>query len=300
MAIQDLVPARPYIMDKNLGRALDLDHQDLTQTNAEGKPVPALSQEQKYLFDTRGWLLIPGVLSADEAAEMREFGLRLQHNPQSIPEHERNALGGPLQKLADHPQVVSFMNEFVAHPALSSQECYGFRQESCHLFYRTQGQGKFGPHNGSGMLRFPGDSHTYHCIPGKANSGLTRVVWELNPVEKGLGGTLFVTGSHKAVYTAPEAILDPSSSVWETYSCPAGSLLFFTEALTHSATAWTNPNNDRVAIFSCYNTVNSKWHNWNPPAELIASMPPKRQTLYRPVHAQDNVIWGGLPALGSR
>jgi hypothetical protein len=290
VTIKTRISARPYIMDKNLGSALDLDALDLPKTNADGKPVTELTQEQKYLFDMRGWLLIPGVLNADEVEEMREFCLRLKFRPESIPEHERNTLGGPLQRLADHPAVVGFMNEFVAHPALSGQECYGFRQESCHLFYRTQGEGKFGPHNGSGLLRFPGDSHTYHCIPGKANSGLTRVVWELNPVEKGAGGTLLVTGSHKAVYTAPDAINDPDADIWETYGCPAGSLLFFTEALTHSATTWTNAKNDRVAIFSCYNTVNSKWHNWNPPAELIATMPPKRQTLYRPVHAQDNLL----------
>jgi hypothetical protein len=289
MSNRNLHTARPYIMDKNMGAALEIDDYNPPTTNADGRPVIELTQAQKYMFDTRGWLLIPSVLSADEVEEMREFCLRLKFHSDSIPPHERNALGGPLQKLADHPQVVGFMNEFVAHPALSSPECYGFRQESCHLFYRTQGDGKFDPHNGNGMLRFPGDSHTYHCIPGKANSGLTRVVWEFNPVEHGKGGTLFITGSHKAVYTAPEAVKDPNSFLWETYGCPAGSLLFFTEALTHSATVWSNPH-DRVAIFTCYNTVNSKWHNWNPPAELIATMPPKRQTLYRPVHAQDNLI----------
>lgn len=283
---------RPYIMDKNMGAAVNLDAVEMPTVNGDGLPVIELTQEQKYLFDLRGWLLIPGVLSADEVAEMREYCLRLKFQPESLPGSQRNTLGGPLQRLADHPRIVGFMNEFVAYPGLSNRDCYGFRQESCHLFHRTVGEGKFAPHNGSGMLRFPGDSHTYSCIPGKANAGLTRVVWELNPVEKGTGGTLFVSGTHKGVYAAPDSVRDPSSPIWETYGCPAGSLLFFTEALTHSATAWTNAKNDRVAIFSCYNTVNSKWHNWNPPAELLATMPSKRQTLYRPVYAQDNLIGG--------
>jgi hypothetical protein len=292
MPVKEQTITRPYIMDKNMGAAVDLDAVEMPTTNADGKPVIELTQEQKYLFDLHGWLLIPGVLKADEVEEMREFCLRLKFKPESLPEHERNTLGGPLQRLADHPLVVGFMNEFVAYPGLSNRHCYGFRQESCHLFYRTVGEGKFGPHNGSGLLRFPGDSHTYHCIPGKANAGLTRVVWELNPVEKGTGGTLLISGTHKGVYAAPESVQDPQSPIWETYGCPAGSLLFFTEALTHSATTWTNTQNDRVAIFSCYNTVNSKWHHWNPPAELMATMPPKRQTLYRPVHAQDNLVGG--------
>ena len=282
--------AKPFIIDKNLGSNLDLDSADLTQTNADGKPVVELTQEQKYIFDARGWLLIPGVLTDDEVEEIRDFCLRLRLSPDSIPAHEQSGLGGPLQKLTDHPIVVGFMNEFVAHPALASQECYGFRMESCSLFYRSVGDGKFNPHNGNGMLRFPGDCHLYRCIPGKAHSGLTRVVWELNPVRKGKGGTLFVTASHKAVYTAPEAIHNPGSSLWETYACPAGSLLFFTEALTHSTSPWTNTENDRIAIFSCYNTVSSKWHDWNPHPDLLAAMPPKRQTLFRPVHTANNLV----------
>ena len=187
MALKEINHAKPFIIDKNLGSCLDLASQDFPQTNTDGRPVIELTQEQKYAFDMRGWLLIPGVLTDDEIEETREFCLRLRHDPESIPEHERSTLGGPMQKLADHPLVVGFMNEFVAHPALSSQECYGFRMESCSLVYRAFGDGQFGPHNGNGMLRFPGDSHLYRCIPGKAYSGLSRVVWELKPCAKGKG-----------------------------------------------------------------------------------------------------------------
>ncbi|MCZ6676457.1 MAG: phytanoyl-CoA dioxygenase family protein [Candidatus Poribacteria bacterium] len=292
MALKQINYGEPFIIDKNLGSRLDLDAMDLTQTNADGKPVIELTQEQKYLFDTRGWLVIPGVLTDDETEEMREFCYRLKREPESIPEHKRSPLGGPLQKLTDHPIVVGFMNEFVAHPPLASQDCYGFRMESCAMFLRSVGDGAFGPHNGNGMLRFPGDTHLYRCIPGKAYSGLTRVAWELNPVEKGDGGTLFITASHKSVYAAPESVQDPNSPIWETYSCPAGSVLFFTEAITHSGQPWTNGERARVAIFSCYNTVSSKWHDWDPDPQLLKSMPPKRQTLFRPVHTANNLVAG--------
>ena len=33
---------RPYIMDKNLGNAVDLDKIDLPKTNADGEPVVAI------------------------------------------------------------------------------------------------------------------------------------------------------------------------------------------------------------------------------------------------------------------
>ena len=44
----------------------------------------------------------------------------------------------------------------------------------------------------------PGATHTYHVIPGKAHAGLARAVWELNPVGKTDGGTMFISGSHSA------------------------------------------------------------------------------------------------------
>ena len=281
----------PYIFGHSLGQQLDMDAQEFPGFNADGLPVVNLTQEQKYLFDMRGWLLIPGVLSEDETAEMRDFCLRLHHDPDSLPEHERSPLGGPMQRLADHPVVVGFMNEFVAFPPLSRQNCYGFRMESCSLFYRKAGDGQFGPHNGSGYFRLPGDTHFYHCIPGKAHAGLTRAVWELNPVREG-DGTLLVSGSHKAAYAAPDSIHDQHSPIWQGYTCPAGSVLIFTESLTHSARPWTNRAHDRVAVFSCYNTVDSKWHDWDPDPRLVASMPPLRQTLFRPVHAARNLPGG--------
>ena len=282
----------PFVVDKNLGEKLRLQPGDLPQTNADGKPVVELTQEQKYTLDTRGWLLIPGVLTDAEIEEMRDFSTRLFKDPESIPERERSYIGGPLQALTDHPVIVGFMNEFVAHPHLSSPDCYGFRMESSGIRYRSANTGEAGtfrPHNGNGMFRFPIDSHFYQCIPGKAYSGLTRVVWELAPVKKGQGGTLLLTGSHKAAYTAPEAIQHPDSPLWDTYGCPAGSVLFFTEALTHSTAEWTDAENDRVAIFNLYNTVGSRWSKWEPDPDLLASMLPKRQTLFRDVRCADNL-----------
>ncbi len=282
----------PYVVDKNLGQKLVLSDGDLPTVNADGESVVELTQEQKYLFDTRGWLLMPGVLMQEEIDAMREFALRLQQEPEALPEHHRCAVAGPLEKLADHPVVVGFLNEFLAFPHLSSASCYGYRMESAALRYRTSApeqQGAFSPHNGSGMFRFAHDSHHYQCIPGKAFSGLTRVVWELTPVHKGMGGTLLATGSHKAAYASPESTENPDSAVWETYECPAGSVLFFTEALAHSTAPWTNEANPRVSIFNLYNSVGSRWGTWNPPAELVQEMPPMRQTLFRGTHCADNL-----------
>lgn len=280
--------------DKNqqpwLGALLPPDTYEFPTQNADGLAVPELTPEQRYAFDTHGWFLVPEVFTGSELKEMRDFGYRLHHDPESIPEHERSPVGGPLQKLIDHPLVVSLLNEFTAHPAVTSPECYGFSVESASLFYRAPGMGRFGPHNGNGLLRFPGDVHYYNAFPGKGYSPHTRIVWELNEVKKGQGGTLLVTGSHKSVYTAPPDIQNPDSDIWTTYGCPGGSLLFFTEALTHSATEWTNTENDRIAVFNLYSPVDSGFAKvYQPHPKLLAEMPPLRRTLFRNRYVVDNV-----------
>ena len=281
-----------YVVDKNLGERLEMAESALPTVNADGEPVVALTQEQKYLFDTRGWLLLPDMLADDDIEAMREYALRVHRDPESLPEHERSFVAGPLGKLTAHPVVVGFLNEFLAFPHLSSPECYGFRMEGTHLAHRAatpEREGAFKPHNGSGMFRFAYDSHHYQCIPGKSFSGLTRVVWELTPVKMGQGGTLLATGSHKAAYAAPMSIQDPQSQVWDTYECPAGSVLFFTEALAHSTSPWTNTDNERVGIFNLYNSVGSRWGPWLPPEALLDQMPAMRQTLFRGTHCANNV-----------
>ena len=64
-------------------------------TNADNLPPIPLTEEQRFLFDTRGWLLFPGILSETEIKEMREFCYQLKQEPESIiPEHHRSPIGG--------------------------------------------------------------------------------------------------------------------------------------------------------------------------------------------------------------
>ena len=84
----------PYVFAHSLGQQLDLSAQEFPSTNSDGLPVVDLTPEQKYSLSTStAGFSFPGVLSQEEAEEMRDFGLRLQHNPESISSHERSPLG---------------------------------------------------------------------------------------------------------------------------------------------------------------------------------------------------------------
>ena len=293
MAYKELATQKPFIVNKNLGSAVEVEPEELTRTNAEGVRVSIPTQKQKYDFDRNGWLLIPSVLSDADLSEMREFCQRLQESPEHIPEPERCTLGGPLQKLADHPVVVGFLNEFLAYPPAASEDCYGFRlEEAAGLF----GDATPSPEEtsvlqkGNGLFRLPGDSHLYRCVPGRGWSGLTRVLWELTEVAAETNNLRFIAGSHKAAYPIPEMVQNPNSPLWETYACPAGSVIFFTESLTQ--TQVESNAAERICISNLYNTVASRWSNWLPDPKLIEAMPPKRQTLFRETYAGGNVING--------
>ena len=256
----------------------------LPTVNAEGRPVVPMTEEQNYTFDVKGWILIPGVLSAADCDEIKEHVGRVGDDPQSLDALDRDIWGQPTQMLLDHPVVVGVLNEVLAYEPTASDESYGFRVDTSGLNRRSCGQDRFNPHGGGGLFNFVGNSHTYQCVPGKMNTGLTRVVWELNPVGKEDGGTLFVSGSHKAAFDRPEGMEDRFHPLWERYECPAGSVLFFTEGITHSGDEWRNSEWDRLAIFNLYNTVGHKFSGKpGPTKEQVEAMPPLRQSLFRGV-----------------
>ena len=61
----------------------------------------------------------------------------------------------------------------------------------------------------------------------------------------------FLSGSHKAAYSRPPSFDERDSTVWDDYSCPAGSCVVFTESLTHTGDTWSNEATDRLSLFTC-------------------------------------------------
>lgn len=240
-----------------------------------------MTEEQKYIFDMRGWLVLPALISAREADEVK---------------HHLYAGGtgytGPAAELLDHPGVTGILNEI-----LSTQEpaadYYNFRCENSMVSIRSAGYAAGGtstPHNvrpqQANVLR-------YQFAGGRIYSGLTRVVWELNEVKKSDGGTRFVTGSHKANFPNPPSIVEPDNPYLEAYECPPGSVFLFTESLLHASTGWDNPDVDRVSIFNCYNALTSQYHRLDLDPEIVEAMPPKRQSLFRGVFEWQKGHHGG-------
>jgi len=252
---------------------------------SEPEPVP-MAEEQKFFFDLRGWILLPSVLSPDEIDRMKAACYA-----GAVKSYE-----GDLQELLDHPAIVGILSEILCEDPWVREECYGFRCEASFVTVRPPGWTKMERSDGgrAHVVRPPQQANAmrYQVAGGKIFSGLTRVVWELEEVKAGQGGTSFLSGSHKAHfnYGGPKKYQpNTDGSPWnerihaamETYSCPPGSVVIFTESLVHAANDWTNPDNPRCGVFNCYNSILAQWHRTNLSHEMIMGMPKKRRSLFR-------------------
>ena len=151
-----------------------------------------MTDEQKFFFDLRGWILIPSVLSESEIEETKA----------EVYAGAKQSYQGALQNLLDHPAIVGVLNEILSEAPFVMDDCYGFRCEGSFTTVRPPGwsiaeRGDNGlPH----VVRPPQQANAmrYQVAGGKIFAGLTRVVWELEEVKSGQGGTSFLSGSHKA------------------------------------------------------------------------------------------------------
>jgi hypothetical protein len=260
-----------------------------------------MTAEQKFFFDLRGWIVLPAVLSPSEIHTLRAEC----YAGTDLTAHRGGALKdgylGNLEVLLDHPAVVGILTELLSDAAVASEGGYGFRCENTHVIFRPTGWSKSerGDDGLPHVVLPPQQANAmrYQVAGGKIYSGLTRVLWELEEVKAGQGGTAFLSGSHKAHfgYGGPDR-WEPNigGSPWagkirarmDEYSCPAGSAIIFTESLVHAANDWTNPDNPRCVVFNLYNSLWANWCRTNVPPQTILAMPAKRQTLFRGVWQQ--------------
>ncbi|MDJ0596418.1 MAG: hypothetical protein QNJ72_41670 [Pleurocapsa sp. MO_226.B13] len=71
-----------------------------------------MSIHDRVVFDLKGYIVIPAVLSKDEVEVIKEFVLRQKNDPQSLPPHQRRLPGGPFAQLIDRPEVIELLQKF--------------------------------------------------------------------------------------------------------------------------------------------------------------------------------------------
>ena len=261
-----------------------------------------MTEEEKYLFDLCGYIVVRNALSPEDIALANEAidrhaenirerigGLSLSGGSQALKGSTgRGDLGGalawedpygrPFRDMLVNRKVSSCLNEILGP---------GFRLDH-NLGIITMRKGAEGHtlHGSSG----PGfDRHQYYLFKdGQMHNGLTVAAYQLADINEGDGGLCLVPGSHKGNYPCPTSLRrgEEFREFVKPITCKAGDCVIFTEATTHGTLPWTADHDRRTALFR-FSPGNLAYvaHNWS--EEMLALMSDEqRKVLEPPYHSR--------------
>ena len=241
--------------------------------------ISPVSDLDRYVFDNHGYLVLPGVLSADEVAEINAALDRcVQWPPASgLPKEEISGWLGAdsaLRALIDHERVLPYLTEWLSPAA---------RLDHYYAIFADAGTPPHTLHLGA-TPHVPGCTYGVHN--GRIHSGLLVVSWALTDLPDGEGGFVCVPGSHKANFPCPREVAAVDGAPPNTcvqVPMQAGDAILFTEAMTHGARAWNAPFTRRSLLFK-YMPGHMAWSPGAPltPGLLEVLTPRQRKMLEPP------------------
>ncbi|MYC96590.1 MAG: phytanoyl-CoA dioxygenase family protein [Caldilineaceae bacterium SB0661_bin_32] len=212
-----------------------------------------MNEEERYLFDLRGYLVIEEVLSPGEVENLNRL-----IDGQGLPEPQLDTMGARFGgflgwdeafcSLLDHERIMPYLKTILGD---------GFRLDHYYGIYMRAGTEQLRLHGGATPYDPP---EFYHYNNGQMFNGLTVVSWNLTATGPGLGGFCAVPGSHKANFPCPDGIRtahDAHEAV-AIPDAPAGSVVIFTEALTHGTVAWSAEFHRRSLLYK-YSPGQQSW-----------------------------------------
>ena len=238
---------------------------------------------QQYLFDLQGYLVIEDVLSPAEVTTCNEL-IDQQELPTpgkiqrfgSAPEGPGFLQWGkPFCDLLDHPQIMQILRFRLG-------DC--FRLDRLYGMYMREGmpRGKlhadYGATSPTSGAR-PGEY--YHSRDTEILNGFVVAAWNLSVTGPDYGGFCCIPGSHKSNYKLPQKISDaPQNALCVVIpSAPAGSVILFTEALTHGTAAWRGKHERRSLLYKyCVSQVAWTSKRVQPPANV--ELTPRQKILF--------------------
>jgi ectoine hydroxylase-related dioxygenase (phytanoyl-CoA dioxygenase family) len=215
----------------------------------------AMSDEQRFLYDLNGYLVIEGALSKKALARMRADveakGPREVGNDAFTSRFGGFLEWGPdWRALIDHPRILPLLIELLG-PRFRLDHAYG-------MAMRAGGaQGGEGLHHQGAMYDH---GSVYANQGGRMHNGLVVVSFTLVDVPAGAGGFCCIPGTHKANYPLPKqwyGVYD--NPHLEHVPMRAGDALIFCEGLTHGTLPWTCETHERRAVLLKYAPGYMQW-----------------------------------------
>lgn len=245
-----------------------------------------MTKEQQYLFDLKGYMVLPGALSDSEVDEIN------QTIDQILPDWEKHAnrkhiftgmhdeiletlvpeesegwtglpskllldWGAPIRRLVGHKAVLPCLIDLIG-PTLRLDHQFAVLMKS---------GSSTDPLHGGNTPHIEGEYYNFRN--NRIYLGLTVVSFALSDGPPGAGGFCVIPGSHKSNVPLPEEYLYLKShpACVEQLPLRRGDAVIFTEALTHGVLPWTMPYERRALIFKyCPGFI--QWEQGSPYASM--------------------------------
>ena len=246
-----------------------------------------MSETERYRFDRNGFVVFDDVLSTSTVKELNErFDEQDLPDPSAESGNDRRfrdvlSWGSIYQDLLDHDRILYALRDIFNDDYFRLDHYYGI--------YMEKGAENLGLHGG-GEPYDP--SQFYHYQNGSMFNGLTVIAWNLTDTGPEYGGFCGIPGSHKSNYECPreikEAVIDAESPQdlpddVVVPEVPAGSVVIFTEALTHGTAPWIGDHQRRSLLFK-YSPGYMSWSSNYPEQPSDVSLTGRQAALFHPPH----------------
>jgi ectoine hydroxylase-related dioxygenase (phytanoyl-CoA dioxygenase family) len=256
---------------------------------------------QDYLFDLNGYLMLENAIDATLLADLNaafdafpdlEFMdwwgevQRLDNNKRAGMELQNIVAGGkPFETLIDHPSWINRIRRYCGEyqtwiPGLFIDECFA-------TIRRTGGF--FAMHSGGHERAI---RNQYGYADGRWQCGQVNILLALTDIGPGDGGTRIIPGSHKSSFAHPlfnrpyqERFKDDDEIVPGsiTVTMKAGDAILFSDALSHGASARTNPGERRAVIYRYGPGWGRTRYGYQYSQELLDRLTPAQREILEPI-----------------
>ncbi|NKB72468.1 MAG: hypothetical protein GKR89_35780 [Candidatus Latescibacteria bacterium] len=188
-----------------------------------------LTNEQNYQFDVAGYLIVPGVLGADE----------VQACNQALDQGVDPAADGALALLRDHALLACYLEQILG-------QNYRLDQGP-----RLLGEGDQAGELIQGAGARVDWARAYRHYDGERFCQGVQAVWALANVGAGAGGLVVVPASHNSTVDAPQDLLQGNDDMGLAVQpeLGAGDLLLLADSLTRGMRPWHRQGVQRLLEF---------------------------------------------------
>ena len=222
-----------------------------------------MNDDEKYIFDLNGYLLLRDVMSSDLVARCN---VAIDHHADQLAPPERQFEGDskalasdvrqhwmngmltwdppwcePFRELLVQPRIKPYLSEILGG---------GYRiNEGPDLV--TMEKGCAGHYLHGGGIERPDFSQTYMWKHGQIYCGMTVVEFILADEGPGDGGLAIVLGGHKSNYPLPLDLqhYERYQELVKEIHLEAGDAVIFVEACTHGTLKWNGDHQRRALIY---------------------------------------------------